>query len=296
MIKTNKVKDINKWITENRSHSGSSDYYHLTLNENKQGRSAIMDQLKQLYKDAHEDYRMYYRKLMKYSLDPLNPKDVKDPAFGYPELLQMTTLKGYFGEVFSAIVAENFSPFNEKRWRVPVFYFRNHHQAFDVLEKYKRTGEIKKATMGRTGDDCLAFVLNDDDKIIKVLFCEAKCTASHDKGLIDDAYNKISDNIKVPVETVRIISILEDYNSELSKKWVTALRNLYFDENNDCERYDLISYVCGQHPVKAKSWVSKTERSKLYTGGRKLKVVEAHLFDVEDLICEIYEKSAVNHP
>ncbi|MFS0726348.1 hypothetical protein [Paenibacillus sp. 1P07SE] len=296
MIITNQLKNVKKWLSEDRSQTGDPYYYHLRLKEDKQKRKIIFDQIKSLYTEAHEDYRRHYRSLMKYSLDPLNPLDLKDPAYGYPELLDMTTLKGYFGEIFAAIIAENFSPFNESEWKVPAFFFRNHHQAFDVLEKYKRTGKIKKATMGRTGDDCLAFVLNGSGEISKILFCEAKCSASHNNKLINDAYEKISDEMSIPVETLRIIAILEDYDDDESKKWIDALRRLYLNDDNSSERYDLISYICGQHPIQTDSWISKTKRSKSYSGGRKLKVVESHLFDVDDFICEIYGKVVASQP
>lgn len=289
-----RIKNINKWIAVDRSQTGDPSYYHLTLREDKRKRKLVLNLLKNLYSEAHDDYRRHYRSLMEYSLDPLSPNEKKDPAYGYPELLDMTTLKGYFGEIFAAIIAENLSPFNEQSWQVPAFFFRHHHQAFDVLEKYKRTGKIKKATIGRTGDDCLAFVLDQNGKITKMMFCEAKCTATHKNQLIKDAYEKISDSMPVPVETLRIIEILQDYDDEESQKWVSALRSLYLNDGNSSERYDLISYICGQHPVQSDSWISKTKKSKLYFGGRKLKVVESHLFDVDDLICEIYGKARVN--
>ncbi|URN93103.1 MAG: hypothetical protein NAG76_14790 [Candidatus Pristimantibacillus lignocellulolyticus] len=291
-----KITDIEKWLREDRSHTVDPNYYHLMLKEEPSDRALIIKQLKKLYYEAHEDYRRHFRSLMRYSLDPLNPSDEKDPAYGYPELLDMTTLKGYFGEVFGAIIAENFAPFNEKTWKVPAFFFRNHHQAFDALEKYKRTGKIKKATMGRTGDDCLAFVMDTKGSIKKVLFCEAKCSAAHKKTLVDDAYEKISDSMPIPVETLRIIDILEDYDDEESAKWVIALRQLYLEDKPSCERFDLISYICGQHPIKTKTWISNNKISPLYTGGRKLKVVESHLFDIDTFICEIYEKAVVSKP
>src|SRR6266571_3942921 len=80
-----------------------------------------------------------------YSLDPFEERIVDDPAEGYPECLHILTLKGYFGEVFAAIVAQHFSPFEVDNWEVPAFLFRFHVVELQHIEALNQIGgEVKR--------------------------------------------------------------------------------------------------------------------------------------------------------
>lgn len=295
MLSGLKIPSLNLWLS-NKTYVNEDKQYRLTLIwENTTVRKDALEELKALIRMAHDDAKYCLRKALRDTLDPLETwDDAKDPAEGYPEMLDLTTLKGYFGEIFSGIVAENFSPFDEKNWRVPVFPFRFHTTAFDQLEMYRQTGEINP-TFGRTGDDCVAFVL-DGDTIIKILFLEAKCTADHDTNMIADAHNKISSKNEKPVELLRIIEILKDHRNNPKVPdvdlWITALRKLY-NSKDGFERYDCVSYVCGRSPKKPSdriSWISHEAPHPNYNGGRKLEAVEVHLTHIDNLIKDLYGK------
>jgi hypothetical protein len=292
MLKNIKSKELPLWLHNTVNESNDKKYSHRLLKENNIKRIDAIEDLRGIFDEAHNDARLRLRKVLDISLHPLDEEEGFDPAEGYPELFDMTTLKGYFGEVFAGLIAENFFPFEEKGWKVPAYSFRYHEIAFDQLEMHRLTGEKLKTIPGRTGDDCLAFVLDSNNKIVKVLFCEAKCTASHNEGMISDAHNKISSKNLIPVEIRRIIDILRDYGDSESLKWIQSLRELYIN-GQQCERYDLVSYVCGKSPVKPKtriSWIPLDMPHKKYIGERNLEAVEIHLTDVEDLIKEIYRK------
>lgn len=186
MIDSLKLNSLNEWLISSVTVNDKKFYRHNLISEvNGEKRLEIISELKPLVQIIHEDTRIKLRDLFQDDWDPLEPwTNETDPAEGYPEVLDLTTLKGYFGEIFSGIVAENFMPFNENNWRVPLFSFRFHNTAFDQLELYRQTGEMKKATYGRTGDDCVAFSLNEG-VIDKVLFLEAKCTATHKASMIN---------------------------------------------------------------------------------------------------------------
>ncbi|WP_206208665.1 hypothetical protein, partial [Vogesella mureinivorans] len=96
--------------------------------------------------------RSRLRDLESDSLNPI-PSNL-DPAKGYPEILHIQTLKGYFGETFAGIIALNFSPFGETDWEVPAFLFRFHLTEFQQLEFLQQV-EDEEANLrpGRTGDD-----------------------------------------------------------------------------------------------------------------------------------------------
>lgn len=292
MLKSNKSKELSYWLQNSVNETKDKKYRHRLLKENNVKRVDAIEELRGIYEEAHNDARLRLRKVLDISLHPLEDEESFDPAQGYPEMFDMTTLKGYFGEVFAGLIAENFFPFDEMRWKVPVFSFRYHEIAFDQLEMYRLTGDKLNAIPGRTGDDCLAFVLDDTNKIVKVLFCEAKCTANHKESMISEAHNKISSKNLLPVEIRRIIDILRDYDDSESLTWMYSLRELYIN-GKECERYDLVSYVCGKSPVKPKtrkSWIPIDMPHTKYEGARKLEAVEIHLTDVENLIKEVYRK------
>ena len=165
---------------------------------------------------------------------------------------------------------------------------------FQHLEFINQTGESAKNQPGRTGDDCLAFRRNIKGEIIGYLACEAKCTAKHDTDMISEAHKKASAaNIK-SVDILQIIEILLDYNDSFSSEWVNALRLLREEKTNQIyKRCDLVSYICGQHPIKKAAWISTETAHEKYTGGRRLEAVEIHLHEVEKLITTVYSQRTI---
>jgi len=293
MLNGLKISSLTSWLYNDVTENLDKRYRHNLIRENAPFKAEVLEDLKPIVHKVHDDARFKLRAFLKDTLDPLEEwEDDVDPAEGYPEVLDMTTLKGYFGEFFSGLVAENFYPFGEKNWRVPVFSFRFHNTAFDQLEMYRQTGRLKKATYGRTGDDCVAFVLKGDT-IVKILFLEAKCTARSDLRMIADAHTKISSVNPKPVELMRLINILLDYrrNSD-AELWITALRKLYRSKDG-FERFDCISYVCGQFPKKPReklSWISREEPHPSYVGERNLEAIEIQITNVDDLVKLLYGK------
>ncbi|MFJ5762738.1 hypothetical protein ACIQAA_27140 [Neobacillus sp. NPDC093182] len=294
-----KVDKLDSWLLSSRNENESLKYNHLKLTEVVDLRDEFLPILQEIIDNAHDDYKRHKRSVLVKSLDPSVEIDFdrlgkSDPAYGYPSELNLTTLKGYFGEIFAGIIAENFSPFSINDWKVPVFCFRHHETAFDQLETFKRTGMKKNATIGRPGDDCVAFVLdNEKNEIVKTLFCEAKCTNDHDSSLINKAHSQISDLNPVPVELLRILEILNDYDTEYAKKWAKAISTLYIN-NYQTERFDLVSYVCGRAPVNSETWIDCNKPHKTYKGDRNLECVEVHLSNVNELVENLYWKEMTN--
>jgi hypothetical protein len=119
------------------------------------------------------------------------------------------------------------------------------------------------------------------------LYCEAKCTTDHDSELIADAHEKVSN--AVPVDFPRIIEILKERPDPLSSHWRKLLQQLWLSETwQQCERVDLVSYVCGRSPVQKPTWISIEKPHSKYTATRRLETVEIHLTDVESLIKSVY--------
>ncbi len=118
-----RLPEIDEWLEAN-SVRPSPNYEHLFARERNGGRAIAFDALQTLVTAAHADARNRLIALAGPSLDPLAGHEEDDAAIGYPEALTLTTLKGYFGKFFSAVVAENFDPFGFDDWFVPVLRFR----------------------------------------------------------------------------------------------------------------------------------------------------------------------------
>jgi hypothetical protein len=295
--KITRFNGISKWLSNSVSESEDKRYTHRLLKEDKSQRDIILDELILIIQKAHEDARYRLRKLAGNSLAPFEEFSESDPSSGYPERLNIISLKGYFGEIFSGIIAENFAPFGQDDWEVPAFLFRFHLVEFQHLEFLNQTEEIAKKRPGRTGDDCLAFLRNSEGVIIASLVCEAKCTTNHYTKMIAEAHKKASVSHIKPVDTPQIIEILQDYDDPFSSEWVNSLRVLWLEKVDiNYERCDLISYICGEHPVRNPTWISPDKPHEEYTAKRRLEAVEIHLHEVENLVTTVYSQPAIATP
>jgi hypothetical protein len=287
-----RFSEITSWLTVTVQTDAGGRYQHALGQENGANRSTILPALQVLVSGAHEDARKRLRRLASGSLDPLSAPGPKDPADGYPERLHIQTLKGCFGEILAGAVAEDLKPFGIEAWEVPAFLFRYHLVEFQQLAMMNQTGAGAKLRPGRTGDDCLAFLRDSKGDIVAVLFCEAKCTADHDAGLIGEAHEKLSLPNLLPVDLLQLIEVLGDSTEAGAKDWVNALRSLYFKGPNPAapyERFDQVTYVCGRKPVRGgKSWIPSTTPHDKYTGGRRLHVAEIQISEVEELVKKVY--------
>lgn len=282
---------LDEWLEETPTHNNHPGYTHRLLRERSHiNREQIKDQLIERVKQAHEDARRHLRKIVTDTLDPLGVKSI-DLAQGYPEQLPLKSLKGYFGEIFAAMIAEEYTHFDISGWRVPAYSFRFHQTAFDYLERVQQGANVPTAVVGRTGDDMLAFAMGSHGQITHVLVCEAKCSNDHDSSLIAKAHEQVSDSLYRPVEIWRLIEVLRDYDDSESKAWRTALGLLYSSSNlTQHKRYDLVCYVCGRTPKQKKSWIPADAPHCKYSGGRDLEAAEIHISGVDQLISKVYGK------
>ncbi len=276
------------WLTSQVSNSMDKRYRHQLILEDCQLHDQGLAQLRAYVQRAHDDARDHLRALAGISLDPFGDSPNKfDPAEGYPELLDEVTLKGYLGEVLTALIVEYFAPFDEQGWTVPAFLFRFHRIAFDKLEEL-RAGQPATAIPGRTGNDCLAFQFDEQGFVLRVLVCEAKCTAQHDSTMLSHAHQQVS---TVGIPSVReLIDILLESNDSCKLAWADGLRQVWIEgaSSNKYERYDLVSYVHGQRPIRRATWSPVDQPHPSYHGNRRLETVEVYLDNIDTLIHEVY--------
>ena len=172
-----------------------------------------------------------------------------------------------------------------KNWEVPAFLFRFHVVELQHIEALNQIGGEVKRRPGRTGDDFLAFQRTSNGSIVRVLYGEAKCTADHDTGMIADAHEKASTS--PIVDFLRIIEVLQEKHDPLAEQWIDAIRRARANVAR-YERCDLVSYVCGRHPIRADVWLPTDKPHESYKAQRRLEAVETHLYDVEAIIHDVY--------
>jgi hypothetical protein len=285
------IENISDWLIGQLHETGDGRYRHLLLRENTSRWRQVADGLRAYYRAAHEDAMRHYRALAGNSLDPLGRPRGAGPEDTYPHGLHELDKQGYLGEVFAAIVAENFAPHGHDGWVVPAFLFRFHTVAFERLEAVYQSGQTANRVPGRTGDDCLAFLRDHEGRIIKVLYCEAKCTGRHDAGLIADGHRKVS--TAEIVNILQLVEVLEDRAGIDAVRWVEALRQFRFrTRTEDWERCDLVCYVCGQVPIQQPTWMPTERPHKNYTASRRLEAVEIHLRNVSAMLQHVYSEVA----
>lgn len=288
---------LTHWLADTVTRSDDKKYHHRRLEEDLAFRADIIKELQILMHDVHEDARMRYRNAfdITQSLDPLEEEVTPgiDTSIidDFPRYLELTTLKGYFGEVMAAIIAENLNPLDEE-WHVPAFPFRFHQSAYHAMEHVRQEGGQAPTIIGRFGDDMLAFQRNSQGHITRALLCEAKCSASHKPDLIAEAHIKARDKKLTPVDCFQLAELLKERaaTDPEAAKWWQAIKTLWLSPHPSYERCDLVNYVFGLPPVRATTIVIPTTTPHTnYTAGRRLEAVEIHLYDIDGLVEEAYK-------
>lgn len=281
------IPGIKSWLTTTRTKS--SRYAHQFIKEDPTKWPTISNDLCNYFRQAHDDVIRQMRALAGTSLHPLKKKKQSvDPAAHYPFRLHETVLKGYFGEILGAAVAQSFSPGGHDDWEVPAFLFRNHRVAFQQLEHCRQSGETPGPIPGRFGDDFLAFRRNRKT-IISVLYGEAKCTSNHDAGMISEAHEKVANGSIVDI--LQVIEVLLNRKGDSdAEAWVPLLRELHNKlPGGNCDRYDCVCYFCGKAPTKRTTWITPNTPHENYGNtGRFLEAIEVHLSDVDNKIKAVY--------
>ena len=274
------INAIRGWL--NCEVSENSSYIHLLLNADG---TNLPEELITYFKDAHKQAQQkYIDKINEFNLDPLNQPPI------YTAVLPLKTLQGYLGEVFGGLIAITQRPFN-LNWEIPVHLFSFHDTVFDWLDMYLQNTETSAEIPGRTGDDNLAFVRNENNEITAVLFIEAKCTLTHNPSLINDAHSSLSKGNIFPVSRDKIKQLLIEKGDSESLNFVDAINNIVKTQKN---RFDMVSYLYSKKPERKHSWISQSEINRFYKGNRNLVAAELCITDLLKSIDKIYRKGDSN--
>jgi hypothetical protein len=296
---------FHEWLVGERTVTNR--YAHLLLKETAPVRPTAIVALREAIELINGDIRARLRLVHAISLDPFGDEPIIDPARGYPEFLDFNTLKGYFGEVMSGLLAITFGSHDIHKWEIPAFLLRFHEAAFQYLERQQQEHPDADPNLdvideqpripGRTGDDCLAFQRDSNGHIIRVLCCEAKCTIGHASAHITHAHEKASEATWKPVDLRLLIELLMDYDHPTAIAWRHALLQLRFATVPPAgyERCDFVCYICGRSPIQARAWMPVGGPHPAYTARRRLEAVEVCLPEIRDLVLAVYRAVAPEH-
>lgn len=293
------LRPLNAWLVAQPVSKSHHKYELRVWREVNANFAVLRDELIAYAQEALDDARARIRKGFEDNLSPFSDP-VDDPAKHYPAMLNRITLQGYLGETLAGLAVEHFGAFGKRDWHVPAFLFRFHDQEFqhlDLINERFLMGEahdpdaVAEKRPGRTGDDALAFRLDQAGKITHVLALEAKCLVRSNSGIIADAHGKLAAGTGRPSGIRELITLLSDYETDEAQAWVARLLELYRDGFRTAKRRDGLAYTVGGSPVRPAtrvSWLPVDAPHPSYTAGRRFDAMEFQLEDLEGLVDTLY--------
>lgn len=282
-----------RWLKCSSTVSKDGRYHHFHLVEDSTAWGAARNGVIAYFKAAHADAIKHLQELAGTSLHPAGAASTS-PYANYPHSLPQETLQGYFGEIMAGWFAERKAPSGIAGWTVPAHLCRFHLTAFQYLEKVAQTGTGPSAVVGRTGDDCLAFIRDASGVVTDILFCEAKCTGTHNASLIADAHDKAANG--AVSDLPRLIEVLLSRSDPEASEWVDSLRDLHLklvtQSMKSVRRHDLVCYVHSQVPVRTGTWIPTNAPHAKYAAKRVLNAVELRLANVIQTLEAVYAAGA----
>jgi hypothetical protein len=298
MIRSRRINQgvLATWLVEQQRQAGNGSYHLRLWSENDAQRSAVRAELLAYFDEALADARARLRSGFEDTLSPFNDPAL-DPAANYPGMLNRVTLQGYLGETFAALAVEHWDIHGRTDWQVPALLFRFHDVEFQHLERINqrlRDGQAHnpdartEVRPGRTGDDAIAFVRDQSNRITHVLTLEAKCVSKHRAATITDAHDKLNTGPSVPDSVRELVELLNCYDTPAAQSWQESLVKFRASGGRQVTRYDAVVYICGNRPRQRTSWMSATTVNAAYTVNRQLAGLEYHIDDLDGLINFVY--------
>lgn len=293
---------LKRWLVQQGQPKYSGQYRLRVWQEDNAELDTVRGALVAYVQEALDDARRNMRCGLSDTLSPFND-DVPDPdpAANYPAAFHRNTLQGYFGETLAGLVVEHFGAFGNDDWHVPAFLFRMHDvelRRLGLINEHLSDGKDRdpdaksEIRPGRTGDDALAFRINEEGKITHVLTLEAKCLATNNVTKIREAFLKLSaERPRRGTSVSDVRNILSQYQTPQAKEWQRRLLSFYMEDHRHAEHLDGFAYAVGKRPKKSpkrNSWLCPSAPPADYTGGRRLEAMEFQFADLKRLIDLLY--------
>lgn len=293
---------LNAWLVY-RGFPQASPRYRLRIwREDNEALAALRVELLAYFDETFEDARKRIRTGFDDDLSPFNDP-ATDPAANYPAQLNRVTLQGYLGETLGVLAIEHWGAIGHQDWIVPAMLFRVHDVEFQHLETINErllAGEpfdrdaIRERRPGRTGDDALAFRIDDQGTITDILTIEGKCVRRHSNDTIREAHAKLSAAGQRSTGVRELINLLQDYDTPAAQQWQNALLQVWRNGFRNVGRHNGVAYACGQVPqlpATRIAWMSETHPDAAYTVDRNLEAMEFQFPDL-NLVVDILYRGA----
>lgn len=293
------LQPLKAWLVNQRLPRTHARYELRVWREVNANLGPLRDELIEYVQEALDDARARIRKGFEDDLSPF-ADSASDPAAHYPAMLNRITLQGYLGETLGGLAVEHFGAFNKTDWQIPAFLFRFHDTEFqhlDLINERLLMGEahdsdaVAERRPGRTGDDALAFRIDDDGKITHILSLEAKCLTKSNTDVITDAHVKLAGGQRRPSGVRELITLLSEYETDEAQVWVKRLLEFYREGFKSAKRRDGLAYAVGhspKRPVTRISWLPADAPHDAYTATRRFDAMEFQLEDLDGLVDALY--------
>lgn len=293
------LQPLGAWLVDRPVAAPHKRYRLRVWREVNANFASLREELIAYAQEALDDSRLRIRKGFEDGLSPF-ADPVEDPAAHYPAMLNRITLQGYLGETLAGLAVEHFGAFGKLDWHVPAYLFRFHDTEFqhlDLINERLLEGEahdpdaVAERRPGRTGDDALAFRLDDAGIITHVLALEAKCLVESNTGVITDAHGKLAAGQTRPSGIRELITLLSDYETEEAQAWIKRLLEHYHAGFRTAKRRDGLAYAVGappKRPATRVSWLPADAPHEAYVSKRRFDAMEFQFEDLDGLVDTLY--------
>ena len=290
---------LNAWLVDQPIPQPHPRYRLRVWRETHASLAPLKNELIAYVQEALDDARKRIRAGFEDDLSPFNDP-AHDPAANYPAMLNQISLKGYFGETLAALAVEHFGALGHSDWQVPALLFRFHDQEFQHLELINERllagtvhepDAVAERRPGRTGDDGLAFRINDAGVITDILTLEAKCLSESNTATMSDAHAKLVVGGLRPSGVRELINLLQEYETPHADYWQHALLQFYREGFKTAARHDGLAYTVGNSPIvpiTRISWLPHDAPHPAYTLQRNLEAMEFQFENLDGVIDILY--------
>lgn len=280
-------------------------YGHLLLEQIEDSNDELVSRLKAYFESAHLDARGVIHDFVGISLHPDHEKQTE---INYPSSLHLTTLKGFYGEVMTGLIAEGYDLVGQHDWEIPVFLFRFHDDAKKYLFTLVRDPAQERQTIGRLGTDFIGISINGGE-VERLISGEAKWRKELTQAVVDTVmlgpkergrqtrvagkgvWAELNKEVNPPNGLRELQIALKDLDPQAYGEVILSMDKLLAAfEPTIVPKTDLVLIV-GEPRNNREKGECCIERDKVpenYLAGNDLQVVEIVLPDGENLIIDLY--------
>lgn len=294
--------------------NGSTDYGHLLL---EQAVAAITDgdveDLLPYFESAHLDAREVFHHEASISLHP--EAGARGAHATYPACLPDKAIRGLFGEVMCGLISEAYTLVGSRKWRVPIFLFREHAAVGRYIFELAFDPSRVKEVHGRFGNDFIGLELDADGELVSFIAGEAKWRKDLTQSAMDTimlgdgkgrgaarvwenngVWSEVNSGLPTPHGLFQLSRLLALKDRDRYSRTIASLEAALFG-GPPIPRVDFI-LVAGNRATKrlaGHTLLPKSSAPSEYTAGRPLQIVEIVLDNGEQLIDRIYKSMWARH-